>query len=60
MWRWLAVVLIALGGLSLGYWGVVSSNQEAAGELPPWASPITGGMTLVGGLLLLLLDGRRE
>jgi len=60
MWRWLAVVLIALGGVSLGYWGVVSSNHDGAVELPPWASPITGGMVLVSGLLLLLLDGRRE
>jgi len=60
MWRWLAVLLIALGGLSLGYWGVLSSNPENAAEPPPGLSPITGGIVLVGGLLLLLLDGRRE
>jgi len=57
VWRWLAVVLIAVGGLGLGYWGVLSANPESAAWSP---SPITGGIVLVGGLILLLLDGRRE
>ena len=60
MWRWMAVMLIAVGGLCLGYWVVCSADHENTAEPPAWASPITGGIVLVGGLILLLTGGRRE
>jgi hypothetical protein len=68
--RWIGIILVLIGGLTLGYRGFESKIQRVetpeAGQVEskkePWwhLSPIAGGIVLVSGLLLLASSGRRE
>jgi len=69
--RLIGIVLVLLGALALGVDGVGSLFQGRAAAGPTveraetngksgWVSPVVGGIALVGGLLLLASDGRRD
>jgi len=70
--RLIGIVLVLLGALALGVEGFGSLFQGRAAAAGPtveraeangksgWVSPVVGGIALVGGLLLLASDGRRD
>lgn len=66
----LAVVLIAIGIIAFGYQGITYTTREKAVDLGPIQitaekthtlplPPIVGGVALVGGLLLLVMAGKK-
>jgi len=68
--RWIGLILVLIGGLTLGYRGFESRIQpveipeagqiEIAKEPSGPFSPVVGGIALVSGLLLLASSDRRE
>jgi hypothetical protein len=67
---WLAIVFIVLGALALAYQGFTYTHREKVLDLGPIHAtadkqehvsipPILGGLTLVGGVLLLLVVSRK-
>lgn len=68
--RLVGLVLVVVGVLVLGaQWFGGMGRAEAGGEPAAagpadreggWASPVVGGIAVVGGLLLLVGDGRRD
>jgi len=69
--RTVGMVFVLIGALVLGFEGFGHlARERAAGEAPaahraeaqrpPWLQPVLGGIAVVGGLLLLVTEGRRE
>ncbi len=69
--RVLAIVLVILGALALGYQGftyVVHEPVDQVGSLKVtterqktvWIPPVVGGIAIVSGLILLVSSTRRE
>lgn len=65
-----AIVLIAIGVVSLAYQGITYTTQEKVLEVGPIKAtaekertiplpPILGGLALAGGVVLLLVGARR-
>ena len=68
--RIVAIVLIVLGALALGYQGFTYVSREKVVDAGPiqisadrertvWIPPIVGGVAVVAGLALLLTAGKR-
>jgi len=68
--RVLAIILIVLGALALGYQGFTYVTQEKVAEVGPvkvnaerqktvWIPPVVGGIALTAGLILFLAGNRR-
>jgi hypothetical protein len=64
--RLIGIVLVVLGALALAYQGFSWVTRErVAGDgvreetHTVWVPPVVGGITVVSGLLLLAVDGRR-
>ena len=68
--RMVAIVLIVLGALALGYQGFTYVSREKVVDAGPiqisadrertvWIPPIVGGVAVVAGLALLLTAGKR-
>lgn len=66
----IAIVLIALGVVIFGYQGITYTTHEKAVDLGPIQvttekqktiplPPIVGGIALVGGIVLLLVDAKK-
>ena len=60
--RWLGTVLSAVGALVLAVQGFsyLGGGVGPAEDRAGWASPLVAGVAVVGGLLLLASDGRRD
>jgi hypothetical protein len=67
--RVIGIILVLIGGLTLGYRGFESrirnmeqeTGQMVATQEPWWyLSPVASGITLVSGLLLLASSSRRN
>jgi uncharacterized membrane protein len=67
---WIGVLLIVLGGLILAYQGFNYTHQEKVLDLGPIHAtaekqervsipPVLGGLALVGGIVLLVVGGRK-
>jgi uncharacterized membrane protein len=67
---WVGILLIVLGGLALAYQGFNYTHQEKVIDLGPIHAtaekqehvsipPILGGLALVGGIVLILVGGRK-
>jgi len=67
---WVGVLLIVLGGLALAYQGFTYTRQEKVLDLGPIHAtaekqervsipPILGGLALVGGIVLLVVGGKK-
>jgi uncharacterized membrane protein len=67
---WVGILLIVLGGLALAYQGFTYTHQETVLDLGPIHAtredhervsipPILGGLALVGGIVLLVVGGRK-
>jgi uncharacterized membrane protein len=67
---WIGILLIVLGGLALAYQGFTYTHQEKVLDLGPIHAtaekqervsipPILGGLALVGGIVLLVVGGRK-
>jgi hypothetical protein len=65
-----AIVLIAIGVVSLAYQGITSTTRETDREVGPNTAtaekektiplpPILGGLALAGGVVLLVVGARR-
>jgi uncharacterized membrane protein len=68
---WVGILLIVLGGLALAYQGFNYTRQEKVLDLGPihatredheWVSipPILGGLALVGGIVLIVVGGKKS
>jgi len=66
----IAIVLIAIGVVSLAYQGITYTTREKIVDLGPIQAtadkkhtvplpPILGGLALAGGVVLLVVGGRR-
>lgn len=69
--RTVGMVLVLIGALVLGFEGFGHLARErtadeapaalrAGRERPVWVQPVLGGIAVVGGLLLLATEGRRD
>lgn len=69
--RMMAIILIVLGALALGYQGFTYVSREKVVDAGPiqisadrertvWIPPIVGGIAVVAGLALLLTAGKRD
>jgi len=70
--RLVGIVFVVLGALTLGTQGFGSvfrgpaagadpaQERVESGDKVAWVSPVVGGIAVVGGLLLLATDGRRD
>jgi len=66
--RVIGMILVLIGGLTLGYQGFESRIRNSEPEADPSVmqkesghlSPVAGGIALVSGLLLLASNPRRE
>ena len=67
---WIGILLIVLGGLALAYQGFNYTHQEKVLDLGPIHAtaekqervsipPILGGLALVGGIVLLVVGGKK-
>jgi hypothetical protein len=67
---WVGILLIVMGGLALAYQGFGYTRQEKVLDLGPihatredheWVSipPILGGLALVGGIVLVVVGGKK-
>jgi len=65
-----AIILIAIGGVSLAYQGITYTTREKVLEVGPIKAtaekertiplpPILGGLALAGGVVLLVVGARR-
>jgi uncharacterized membrane protein len=68
---WIGILLIVLGGLALAYQGFNYTHQEKVLDLGPIHAtaekqervsipPILGGLALVGGIVLLVVGGKKS
>ncbi|MGB7846408.1 MAG: hypothetical protein WBL63_12390 [Candidatus Acidiferrum sp.] len=68
---WAGVLLIVLGALALAYQGFTYTHQEKILDVGPIHAtaekqdrvsipPILGGLALVGGIVLLVVGGRKS
>lgn len=69
--KWIGILLIVLGGLALAYQGFTYTHQEKILDVGPIHAtaderervsipPIIGGLVLVGGIVLLVVGGRKS
>lgn len=67
----LAIILIAVGIIAFAYQGISYTSRESVVDLGPLhvtaekshtlpLPPIVGALTLLGGLALLLMDGKKS
>jgi uncharacterized membrane protein len=67
---WIGILLIILGGLALAYQGFTYTHQEKVLDFGPIHAtaekqervsipPILGGLALVGGIVLLVIGGKK-
>jgi uncharacterized membrane protein len=67
---WVGILLIVLGGLALAYQGFNYTHQEKVLDLGPIHAtaekqehvsipPILGGLALVGGIVMIVVGGRK-
>lgn len=67
---WVGILLVVLGGLALAYHGFTYTHQEKVLDLGPIHAtaekqervsipPILGGLALVGGIVLLVVGGKK-
>jgi hypothetical protein len=67
---WIGILLIVLGGLALAYQGFNYTHQEKVLDIGPIHAtaekqervsipPVLGGLALVGGIVLLVVGGRK-
>jgi hypothetical protein len=67
----LAIILIALGVVAFGYQGITYTTQEKVVDLGPLQMtaektktfplpPIVGAIALVGGIVLLVMGGKKD
>ena len=67
---WVGILLVVLGGLVLAYQGFNYTHQEKILDIGPIHAtreeheqvsipPILGGLALVGGIVLLVVGGRK-
>jgi hypothetical protein len=67
---WVGVLLVVLGGLALAYQGFNYTHQERVLDLGPIHAtaekqervsipPILGGLALVGGIVLIVVGGKK-
>jgi uncharacterized membrane protein len=67
---WIGILLIILGGLVLAYQGFNYTHQEKVLDIGPIHAtaekqervsipPVLGGLALVGGIVLLVVGGRK-
>jgi uncharacterized membrane protein len=67
---WIGILLIVLGGLVLAYQGFNYTHQEKVLDIGPIHAtaekqervsipPVLGGLALVGGIVLLVVGGRK-
>jgi uncharacterized membrane protein len=67
---WVGIFLIVLGGLALAYQGFNYTHQEKVLDLGPIHAtaekqehvsipPILGGLALVGGIVMIVVGGRK-
>jgi len=65
------IVLIILGGLALAYQGINYTHQEKVLDIGPIHAtredqqhisipPVLGGMALVGGIVLIVVGGKKS
>jgi len=65
------IVLVILGALALGYQGFTYVTHDKVIDAGPvdvsvqkekrvWIPPVVGGITVIGGLILLVTAGKRE
>ena len=68
---WVGILLIVLGGLALAYQGFNYTHQEKVLDVGPIHAtaekhdrvsipPILGGLALVGGIVLLVVGGKKN
>jgi uncharacterized membrane protein len=68
---WVGILLTVLGGLALAYQGFNYTHQEKVIDLGPIHAtaekqehvsipPILGGLALVGGIVLIVVGGRKS
>jgi len=69
--RIVGIVLVILGALALGYGGFTYITREKVVDAGPvqvtadrektvWIPPVVGGIAVVGGLILLATNGRKD
>jgi len=67
----IALMLIAIGIAAFGYQGITYTTREKVVDLGPLQMtaektrtfplpPIVGGLTLAGGILMLVIGGKKE
>lgn len=68
---WIGIVLIVLGGLALAYQGIHYTHHEDVMDVGPMhvttetrdripISPILGGLALLGGIYLLVVETKKN
>ncbi len=68
---WIGILLVVLGGLALAYQGFNYTHQERILDLGPIHAtaeehervsipPVLGGLALVGGIVLLVVGGKKN
>ncbi len=68
---WIGILLIVLGGLALAYQGFNYTHHERVMDVGPMhvtredhervsIPPILGGLALVGGIVLIVVGGRKS
>ena len=68
---WVGILLIVLGGLALAYQGFTYTRQEKVLDIGPIHAtredqqhisipPVLGGLALVGGILLIVVGGKKS
>jgi uncharacterized membrane protein len=68
---WVGILLIVLGALALAYQGFTYTHQEKVLDIGPIHAtredheqvsipPVLGGLALVGGIVLLVVGGRKS
>jgi len=68
---WVGILLVVLGGLALAYQGFNYTHQERILDVGPIHAtaeehervsipPVLGGLALVGGIVLLVVGGKKN
>ena len=68
---WVGILLVVLGGLALAYQGFNYTNHERVMDVGPMhvtredqdrvsIPPVLGGLALVGGIVLLVIGGKKS
>ena len=69
--RMIGLIIVILGGLALGYGGFTYITREKIVDAGPiqitadkentvWIPPVVGGVAVAGGLLLMVVGGRKD